>query len=247
MTRPLREGLRAHAGATLVASWRCFALGSPGADVVDVAGATAARFPAEPAREVFNNALTFPGAPNPDALVAEVERVYADAGIARFALWVHESDAELLAHARRRGYVDHETTRQMGMHLADLTEVAPVPLDLVVEPSPAQMWRINGLAADVLPRLSTLDVLYVALVDDRPAVTALGFRHEGDCGVFNVATLPFARRRGLGAAITAAALSDARAAGCCTATLHATPMAEAMYAQLGFMDLGRVLELTPPP
>jgi ribosomal protein S18 acetylase RimI-like enzyme len=68
---------------------------------------------------------------------------------------------------------------------------------------------------------------------------------DGDCGVYNVATLPHARRRGLGTALTALVLHDARARGCRTASLQSTPMAERVYAAAGFRDLGGFIEYVP--
>jgi hypothetical protein len=38
---------------------------------------------------------------------------------------------------------------------------------------------------------------------------------------------------------------DARARGCRTASLQSTPMAERVYAAVGFRDLGRILEYVP--
>ena len=64
----------------------------------------------------------------------------------------------------------------------------------------------------------------------------------GDCAVGNVSTLEHARRRGLATAITARLLADAQVRGCTAASLQATPMAEGVYAALGFRDLGRFLE-----
>jgi predicted GNAT family acetyltransferase len=58
-------------------------------------------------------------------------------------------------------------------------------------------------------------------------------------------TLEHARRRGLGTALTAQHLHDALARGCQTASLQSTPMAERVYAAVGFRDLGRILELRP--
>jgi len=40
-------------------------------------------------------------------------------------------------------------------------------------------------------------------------------------------------------------LRDAAARGCTTASVQATPMAEGVYASVGFRDLGRYLEYTP--
>jgi GNAT superfamily N-acetyltransferase len=75
--------------------------------------------------------------------------------------------------------------------------------------------------------------------------TAIAYDHDGDCGVYNVSTLEAARRRGLGTAITARLLHDAIARGCSTASLQSTPMAERVYASVGFRDLGRILEYVP--
>ncbi len=47
-------------------------------------------------------------------------------------------------------------------------------------------------------------------------------------------TLPHARRRGLGTALTALHLHQARERGCATASLQATEMAEGVYAAVGF-------------
>ena len=71
---------------------------------------------------------------------------------------------------------------------------------------------------------------------------ALAFDQDGDCGIYNVETLAHARRRGLGTALTALLLHDARDRGCQTASLQATPMAERLYAAAGFRDLGRFEE-----
>ena len=54
-----------------------------------------------------------------------------------------------------------------------------------------------------------------------------------------------ARRRGLGTALTALQLHDARARGCRTASVQATDVAERVYAAAGFRDLGRILEYVP--
>ena len=60
-----------------------------------------------------------------------------------------------------------------------------------------------------------------------------------------MATLAHARRRGLGTALTALHVQDARERGLETASLQATEMAEGMYAAVGFRDLGRILEFVP--
>ena len=84
-----------------------------------------------------------------------------------------------------------------------------------------------------------------ARVGGETVATGLAFDHDGDCGVFNVSTLEAARRRGLGTALTARHVHDAVERGCSTASLQSTPMAERVYAAVGFRDLGRILEYAP--
>jgi predicted GNAT family acetyltransferase len=82
-------------------------------------------------------------------------------------------------------------------------------------------------------------------VDGTTVASAIAFDHDGDCGIYNVGTLEPFRRRGLGAALTAVLLGDAVARGCTTASVQSTPMAEGVYASVGFRDLGRYLEYVP--
>jgi ribosomal protein S18 acetylase RimI-like enzyme len=77
------------------------------------------------------------------------------------------------------------------------------------------------------------------------AAAALAYDFGDDCGIYNVGTVEKARRRGLGTALTAAQVHDARARGCRTASLQSTQMAERVYAAVGFRDLGRILEYVP--
>jgi GNAT superfamily N-acetyltransferase len=82
----------------------------------------------------------------------------------------------------------------------------------------------------------------VARLDGETVATASAFDLHGDCGIYNVTTLEHARRRGLGTALTALQVHDARTRGCATASLQSTETAEHIYAAVGFRDLGRILE-----
>jgi hypothetical protein len=53
----------------------------------------------------------------------------------------------------------------------------------------------------------------MACLESQPAATAMAFDHGGGCGIYNVATLEYARRRGLGTAVTAFQLHQAQARG----------------------------------
>jgi ribosomal protein S18 acetylase RimI-like enzyme len=87
--------------------------------------------------------------------------------------------------------------------------------------------------------------LLIARLNSEHAATAIAFDHHGDCGIYNVATLEHARRRGLGTALTAVHLHDALARGFQTASVQSTKMAERIYAAVGFRDLGQILEYVP--
>jgi predicted GNAT family acetyltransferase len=70
----------------------------------------------------------------------------------------------------------------------------------------------------------------------------MAFDCAGDTGLYNIGTLERFRRRGLGTALTAVLVHDAFERGSATASLQSTPMAERVYASVGFRDLGRFME-----
>jgi GNAT superfamily N-acetyltransferase len=243
----VNDELYERGAASVVASWAWIARGAEGAAVVRLPGVAAAVFPAGPERDVYNNALLVRGLGDAEraAAVDAMEELYATAGVDGFAAWAHETDGPLVAELERRGYRLAETTRAMGMRLDELAVTA----------APAELhdasWTdyLRYLAGFGLPDglLAGVDgsgfQVVAASVDGETVATGLGFKHGSDCGIFNVSTLEPARRRGIGTALTARLLQAARARGCVTATLQSTPMAERVYAAVGFReDLGRILE-----
>jgi ribosomal protein S18 acetylase RimI-like enzyme len=224
---------------TLVASWEEYARGATGAALRRLPGVTAAVFPNEPERAVYNNALL----ERADAVDA-METAYAAVGVTRFAAWVHESDEPLRRELERRGYKLAETTRAMGMALDDIRLPRP---ELELAPRDwAEYLRIVGVPPDFLRGADPAAYhVLIARLDGENVATGMAFDLDGDCGIYNVGTLEHARRRGLGTALTALLLYDARARGCRTASLQSTDIAERVYAALGFRDLGRILEYVP--
>lgn len=81
----------------------------------------------------------------------------------------------------------------------------------------------------------------------RPVATASWFDAAGTAGLFNVGVPSNRRHRGLGAAITAAALADVAACGHAEAVLASTPSGLGVYERLGFRDLGARWELVVVP
>ena len=77
-------------------------------------------------------------------------------------------------------------------------------------------------------------VIYVGYADSEPVVSGLGWRTGRAIGVYSIATIASARRRGFGAAMTARIMSDGVAAGCDVAVLQASELGRPIYERLGF-------------
>jgi GNAT superfamily N-acetyltransferase len=231
---------------TLIASWEAYARGATGAAVLRFSGVAAAVFPREPERSVYNNAVLardLPTAERADA-VETMEAAYATAGITHFVAWAHERDAAMRGDLDRRGYRVNESTRAMGMALGDLR--LPRPEIELGSLDWSGYLRLFWLPPEFLREADHAAFhLVVARLGGEDVAAALAFDHGGDCGIYNVGTVERARRRGLGTALTAYQLQDALARGCETASLQSTPMAERVYAAVGFRDLGRFLEYVP--
>lgn len=102
---------------------------------------------------------------------------------------------------------------------------------------PMSRWTVRNPAFQV----------YLARCGGQP-VASLGILRDGDTvGVYHVATLPAARRRGVAGNLMIAALREARATGCARATLTATPEARHLYERLGFRGCGVMEQWMPGP
>ena len=78
---------------------------------------------------------------------------------------------------------------------------------------------------------------FLARVDGEPAATCSLFLGAGVAGIYDVATLPERRRRGLGRLITCAAMREARERGYRMAILHSSVLGAGVYRALGFRDV----------
>jgi GNAT superfamily N-acetyltransferase len=233
--------------ATLLADWEVCAGASPGTALRRDPGVSSGVFPHPAERAVLNNAVferDLPRAGREQAIEA-MEAAYAEAGIEHFAAWVHASDAPLRADLEARGYRLSEANRMMGMSLDGIR----VPRPKVPDLSYAWQDHLDYLAAeeDGVPEgfLAGVAPDVYNVVNAGTLATAISFDFEGDCAIFNVGTVPHARRRGLGTALTALLVHEAADRGCSTASLQTTAIAESAYAAVGFRDLGLILEYVP--
>ncbi len=80
-----------------------------------------------------------------------------------------------------------------------------------------------------------------------PVAIASLLYHAGVAGVYGVATIPEARRQGVGAAMTLHVLRFARSTGYHIAILSPTAMSEAIYRRIGFNEYCQIHHYGSPP
>jgi ribosomal protein S18 acetylase RimI-like enzyme len=229
--------------ANLFGCWTRIAEGTARASIERVPGAVIAVFPAGPERLFYNNAVLAQNLSRSRAREAAgaIVRAYEEAGVNRYAIWAHESEQAANAEMTHRGFRVDTTTRAMAMSLDEIAVPRP---ELELGPSDwGEYLRIVEVPDELLAEVdaSYFHVL-VARLDGENVAAGMAYDHDGDCGIYNVGTLPHARHRGLGTALTAFHLYRARERGCTTASLQSTEIAEGVYAALGFRDLGRFIE-----
>ena len=117
----------------------------------------------------------------------------------------------------------------------------------------AQVGLEGGVREEVSERLFTPsfasdpDVqLFVGRLNGRPVGTSIAIRSESASGVYNVVTLPQARRHGVGAALTWAAVEAGRAWMHDTIVLQSSAMGFAMYGAMGFRTVAPYTVFSPP-
>jgi ribosomal protein S18 acetylase RimI-like enzyme len=95
---------------------------------------------------------------------------------------------------------------------------------------PSVAIETTGLGLLTSPECS----IYVGYAEGRRVTSGLGWRSGRVIGVYAISTIPTARRRGYGEAMTARVIADGIAAGCDVAVLQASERGRPIYERLGF-------------
>ena len=201
-----------------------------------------------------------------DRRIAEIAAAYAERDLP-FLWWrapVH-GPPDLGQRLRRAGIRALGGSPAMAMDLADLgaPEALPPGLDIrpVVEveglrdylavidampmpeaaPAEIRAQTAKAVVAHTGPRLGLepVPLRYVGWLEGRPVATSRLSLAGGTAGIYAVDTLPEARGRGIGRAMTLAALHAGREAGYRIATLQSSDIGYRIYHRIGFRDVFR--------
>jgi ribosomal protein S18 acetylase RimI-like enzyme len=169
--------------------------------------------------------------------------------------------AEVLVRA---GLAAAERELAMGLELARLA-APPAPPGFVVErvrtadqlallaqlsaanwsPPDPEVMHFYHRASALLLSPESPQWFYLGTLEGRPVATAEVTVGGGVVGLYNVATIPECRGRGIGSVMTSRPLEEARAAGHTQAILQASEAGQNLYARLGFTPFGTITEYKP--
>jgi GNAT superfamily N-acetyltransferase len=177
-----------------------------------------------------------------------------------FRVWIAEKLAPRLTDVPARYGLEPAGSLYPGMVLHPIPDVPRssegVSVVPIFGPSLDEFIGVveeSGLRADLAHRLispsfaADPDVqLFVGRLDGNPVGTSIAIRSRDASGVYNVGTLPGARRRGVGSAVTWAAVGAGRAWGCDTVVLQSSVMGLSMYADMGFRTVAPYVTFAEP-
>ncbi len=234
----------------------------PGARLDHVQGC--ARWICDVPLPLFNGAI---GMPTGDDLEASIAAVLEPFDARRIPLlWALPThDAAVVSALEGRGFAPGAGVPGMTIDLSNLPGLE-VPANVVIEevdgdPDALRDAATIALTTNGLPPMSVdpyLDALdqaaerstirtFLAARDGAPLATSTLVSAAGVAGLYNVGTLPDARRTGLGRLVSVAAMVAGREAGYRVGVLQSSPLGEPIYRAIGFEERARFTFATRMP
>jgi GNAT superfamily N-acetyltransferase len=221
---------------------------APTSSVFAREGVVASVVPATPERSIFNS-VAYESANALYAAHAEIDRAYQNARIRAWTVWVMPGDDAVAKFLENRSHKFDGAPVAMALDLNTAALSAPDALDWEHTDDLRTIAGINRAAygitgpafEEALERSAFPNArCYLARHYGNPACALMTLDVDHDCGFYVVATLPHARGHGYASRLMSVALAEARARGCTSASLQASPMGYPVYRKLGFLDLGRM-------
>src|SRR5215207_1395189 len=165
-----------------------------------------------------------------DARVEEVRERFAACQVPMmWSIGPFTRPSDLGSRLEARGAAHAEDLPGMALDLQALNEDVPSPDELAIEGvGNSDAFGALGLAGDGPARH------YVGRLDREAVASATLVLMAGVAGIHNFATLPKARRQGVGATMTLAALREARKLGYRIGILQSSAAGFNVYRRLGF-------------
>ena len=161
------------------------------------------------------------------------------------------------------GFTSRGDGAGMAIDLQAMNETEPVPAGLeiieVKDNKTLKAWCHAAAVGDGMPvfaepflvKLYQTEIKYkqpmkffLGMLDGKPVATSMYFLGKGVVGIYLVATLLEARNKGIGFAVTQAALKAGRSLGYRVGILQASKMGEPVYKRMGFKEYCRVSSYT---
>lgn len=199
---------------------------------------------------LFNPTYVVGEVVDPARAVAGIASYYESLGSPYAVVFLDDAAPGLSAACEAMGMVEH-----WRMPLMVLDPIPPAPDGAAVEGLTVAPVDASGVEAyvDVLtgafgmPREIAASMMgeelllrtpgftgFLGVLDGAPVAASGVYLTGSTAGVYNVATLPAARGRGVGAAITWAAALAGREAGATRSVLQASEMGAPVYARMGY-------------
>lgn len=250
---PVQPDLALSAATRSHQSWNAARAAAAGGSTWPLAGGVATHVPAPEGGDV-QVLFVEPGArPGQvvDELLAAVRALPAPREIGWWAA-SGDGDRTLGAALLARGFEWGWRPRWMGLDLDRFDAALPPPDGVAIRELAGDVdWNVPDLPnhdreagrhLEALSRLGPGETVVLGAFADG-AVVGKAIVHaspppEPVAGIYDMGVVPAARRRGIGAALTARAAVRARTLGCALAVLNATPMGEPVYRRAGFVPAG---------